>query len=213
MRYEERMHWDMFWLVDPLDGTKEFLNENGEFTVNIALMVNNRAVLSVVYVPCVDRIYFADDNRGAFMRKNVVAVDDADFNMEQIMMLGVESLPSKGVINNPMKVLVSRSHNTDATFAIIDLFKSKHLGDELEIVEQGSSYKFCLLADGECDYYVRTSGTYEWDTAAGEHILTLAGGSVLMLNEVLPMTYNKQSLQNPHFECRSKHLVAKELVN
>ena len=200
MLYCERMGWDMFWMVDPLDGTKEFIKGNGEFTVNIALMIDNRPALAVVYVPYIGRIYFAVQNRGAFLRENVPAEEDAEYSIGEIMN-GGRSLPLARDAARPFRAAVSRSHNTSETFAILDAMRTAH--PDMEVIEQGSSYKFCLLAEGAVDYYVRTTPTMECDTAAGELILELSGGSVVSYPDGMPLSYNKESLVNPSFECKA----------
>ncbi len=200
MDYPERCNWDLFWLVDPLDGTVEFIKGNNEFTVNIALMENNRAIASVVYVPYLRRMYLAERGRGAWVKREVVpdAVSHASFEeIEQQM----EALPLKRPPRRSLRVAVSRSHQTPETAAHIEQLRLTY--PDLEVVEQGSSYKFCLLAEGAVDYYPRTTQTYEWDTAAGELILCEAGGSTYSFHERQMLTYNKEDLRNPWFICHS----------
>ena len=201
MLYSERKDWDLFWLVDPLDGTKEFIKGNGEFTVNIALMVDKCPVLGVVYVPFLHKIYFCDDEAGAFRRSGVAPDPEAEYAYGDVFS-GTEPLPVASGANSPIRIAVSRSHNTPETFARIDEIKRCY--PDAVTVEQGSSYKFCLIAEGSVDYYVRTSDTYEWDTAAGEAILARAGGRTLSLPGMTSLEYNKESLLNPHFCCRSR---------
>lgn len=201
MLYAERKHWDLFWMVDPLDGTKEFIKGNGEFTVNIALMVNHRPNIAVVYVPYKKLVYFADCDLGSFRASGIDADPAAELRYED-MIRGAEALPIFKKRNRPLRIAVSRSHNTWKTFEHIGKLRKKY--PDAEIIEQGSSYKFCLIAEGTIDYYVRTSDTYEWDTAAGEAILENAGGKTLSLPDNERLLYNKESLANPHFTCRSK---------
>lgn len=203
MLYKERMGWDLFWMVDPLDGTKEFIKGNGEFTVNIALIADNRPVMSVVYVPYKGKIYFADESGGAFVKEEVFPEEDAAYGMDEIVS-GARRLPLTAKANSPLRVAISRSHNTEETFTFIDKLRAKY--SDLEVVEQGSSYKFCLLAEGTVDCYVRTSPTMEWDTSAGELILAMSGGSTLSLPDNKPLKYNEESLVNPGFYCRSKFM-------
>ena len=205
--YEERRRWDLFWMVDPLDGTKEFLKGNGEFTINIALMCDNHPAIGVVYVPYIGRIYFSDDRIGAFRKERVPADATAEEAYEALFE-GADRLPVTTQANDPIVIAISRSHNTDETFAHIDRVRMQH--PDARIVEQGSSYKLCLLAEGTVDYYPRTSPTYEWDTAAGQAILEAAGGSLCELRgdgEGAALCYNKESLHNPHFVCRNKFMV------
>lgn len=201
MLYDERKNWELFWLVDPLDGTKEFINGNNEFTVNIALMSDNEAVAAVVYVPYISRMFMAVKGGGAYVKENVTASADSEADYASIGE-GLISLPVATKGNEPMQIAISRSHNTPETFAHIDAIRT--CVPDLEVVEQGSSYKFCMLAEGTVDYYVRTSNTYEWDTAAGELILEEAGGSTVAIDSGKYLSYNKELLNNPHFVARSK---------
>ena len=200
MRFDERRDWDMFWLVDPLDGTKEFIKGNNEFTVNIALVVNNRPVVGVIYVPWLGRIYFCEKGHGSFMKTGVAPDPAAEFSYDEVFAGAVE-LPLKRGRNTPLRVAVSRSHRNADTETYLEEIKKRF--PDAEIVEQGSSYKFCLLAEGDIDYYVRTSNTYEWDTAAGEIILSDTGGTTKSLPDLGKFAYNKESLLNPWFVCRS----------
>ncbi len=175
--YEERRHWRAYWLVDPLDGTKEFLKRNGEFTVNIALVDESEPVLGVIYAPALDLAYFAFRSEGAFRQspdENPVAI-------------AVQNLRDAS-----LKVVASRSHSTDGLNG--DL---KRLG-ECEYVKMGSSLKFCAVADGTAHLYVRRGPTMEWDTAAGQCIVEAAGGMVTDL-QGKTLSYNKPNLLNPAF--------------
>lgn len=203
MLYQERCGWDLFWMVDPLDGTKEFIKGNGEFTVNIALMYENKPVISVVYVPFINKIYFCDRAIGVFRKENIQPDMAANLEINQILDKA-ERLPIVSKNTSPLKIAVSRSHNTELTFEVIEKIR-KQFPDAV-VVEQGSSYKFCLLAEGTIDYYIRTSLTYEWDTAAGELILEAAGGKTLSHPGKLSLEYNKKSLLNPFFSCQSKYM-------
>lgn len=203
MLYEERRRWDLYWMVDPLDGTKEFIKGNGEFTVNIALLADNKPVMSVVYVPYIQKIYFSVREGEAWMKEGIKADAQAEFPMD-IIFGNAQSLPLTKHRNNPIRIGISRSHNTDETFQYIDLIRRKH--PDAQVVEQGSSYKFCLLAEGALDVYVRTTNTYEWDTAAGEAILSGSGGQTTSLAGHEPLEYNKLSLLNPNFICFSKFM-------
>ncbi len=202
MRFDERRDWDMFWLVDPLDGTREFIKGNNEFTVNIALVVNNRPVVGVIYVPYFNKIYFCEKGHGSFMKTDVAPDPAAEFSYEEVFAQAVK-LPLKSERNSPLRIAVSRSHRNEDTDKHIATLRELH--PDAEIVEQGSSYKFCMLAEGEVDYYARTTGTYEWDTAAGEVILSDTGGTTKSLPDLGKFAYNKESLLNPWFVCRSGH--------
>jgi 3'(2'), 5'-bisphosphate nucleotidase len=165
---------ERFWLVDPLDGTREFLARNGEFTVNIALIERGAPTLGVVYAPAIDELYCGDGQaayRGeAPIRVRAPAID--------------------GLV-----VLASRSHRTPETDAYLRTLNMKRC------IEAGSSLKFCLLAAGEADLYPRHGPTMEWDTAAGDAVLRAAGGSVAMLDGA-PLAYGKPGFRNPSFIAR-----------
>lgn len=202
LRYEERRNWELFWLVDPLDGTVEFLKGNNEFTVNIALMENNVCVGAVIYVPYLAKMYVAGRGAGSFLKEGIVPDAAADYSYEQIVS-DWQRLPLVGEGRERQRVAVSRSHQTPETHEHIAELRRRY--PDLEVVEQGSSYKFCLLAEGAVDYYVRTSSTYEWDTAAGELILAEAGGETRSLPDGRGLRYNEEDLRNPWFVCRSKY--------
>jgi len=173
--FDQRSAWRRFWMVDPLDGTKEFLSRNGEFTVNIALIEGNASVLGVVHAPANDKMYFAARGVGAFKVDRQVT--------SQITAVSRES--------NTTRIMVSRSHEES-----LDRF-TRGLS-QCEFIAMGSSLKFCLVAEGAAHLYPRTGPTMEWDTAAAHCILEVAGGSVTDM-EGMPLTYNKPSLLNPGF--------------
>ena len=196
MLYDERRNWELFWLVDPLDGTVEFIKGNNEFTVNIALMENNICISSVVYVPYHRKMYIAERGHGAWVMHDVEPDDKADYSYAQIHE-NIVRLPLASAAHTTFRVAVSRSHQTAETHEHIDTMRHEH--PDLEIIEQGSSYKFCLLAEGHVDYYIRTTTTSEWDTAAGELILSEAGGTTYAYPSGTPLLYNKEELDNPWF--------------
>ena len=205
MLYDERRNWELYWLVDPLDGTVEFIKGNNEFTVNIALMENNVCMGAVIYVPYFEKLYIAGRDAGSYVKEHVAPDSGAEYTYDEIV-TGWTRLPleSQAVRPHPrLRVAVSRSHQTPETAEHIARLREAH--PDLEIVEQGSSYKFCLLAEGRVDYYVRTTHTYEWDTAAGELILAEAGGRTRTLPEDGVLRYNEKDLRNPWFVCRSKY--------
>ncbi len=175
--YEDRKKWDKYWLVDPLDGTKEFIKRNGEFTVNIALIEKGSPILSVVFVPVQDITYTAAKGYGAFKKIND--------NREQIY--------TQKPARDKAIVVGSRSHVSEEVKTYL-----AQLGEH-EMIAMGSSLKFCIVAEGKADLYPRLGLTSEWDTAAAQCIVEQAGGRVVTLdNESL--TYNgKESLLNPHF--------------
>lgn len=200
MHYEERCNWELFWLVDPLDGTREFIAGNNEFTINIALMENNVCAAAVIYVPYLHKIYFADRGFGSYVRDGIAPSADAAYTFDEIKR-GARRLPLVAERRAHPVIAISRSHNTPETFAHVEALRSRY--PDAQVIEQGSSYKFCLLAEGRVDYYVRTTHTYEWDTAAGELILAEAGGRLEALADGAAFRYNKRDLQNPWFVCRA----------
>lgn len=177
--YDERKSFETFWLVDPLDGTKEFIKKNDDFTVNIALVKGKNVVLGVVYIPVTKELYFATKDGGAFQiieGKNQ-ALKAAKFKLEY-----------KG-----LKFTCSRSHLDEQTKSYVNKF------DSPEMVSRGSSLKFLLLAKGETHIYPRYAPTMEWDTAAAQIIVEESGGSVISQKTQKPLIYNKEVLRNPNF--------------
>ena len=195
--YDERRNWELFLLVDPLDGTVEFIKRNNEFTVNIALLAEGECVGSVLYVPCLKKMYVAAKGKGAYLVRNIEPCEDPQYEGKQIESM-LERLPLESSRHDGFRMAVSRSHQTPETLERIAQMRALH--PDLELIEQGSSYKFCLLAEGEVDYYVRTTNTYEWDTAAGELILSEAGGCTRSYPDGKALAYNKADLKNPWFE-------------
>lgn len=200
MLYDERRNWELFLLVDPLDGTLEFIKGNNEFTVNIALMADNECVASALYVPYHCKMYIAAKGIGAYLIRDIVPQENPQYSRDAIEKV-MERLPLKSSQHEGFRVAVSRSHQTPETHQRINQMRQEH--PNLEVIEQGSSYKFCLLAEGTVDYYVRTTHTYEWDTAAGELILSEAGGKTTSYPEGEQLKYNKEDLKNPWFEAHS----------
>lgn len=204
MLYDERRNWELFWLVDPLDGTVEFIKGNNEFTVNIALMADNASIGAVVYVPYLGKAYVAERGRGAHLLTGIAPDKNADYTYDQICAQRTR-LPLSEATPRPFRIAVSRSHQTVETAEYVEQMRRQH--PDAEIVEQGSSYKFCLLAEGAIDYYPRTTSTYEWDTAAAELILAEAGGRTQSLPDHKPLLYNKEDLRNPWFECFARGVL------
>jgi len=176
--YAERAQWTRFWLVDPLDGTKEFIKRNGEFTVNIALVENGEAVLGVVYAPALDVQYNAARGSGAFVQRGNSAAQPIRVR--------------EYFAGDTTKVVASRSHSDSRTEALLN-----RLGDH-QSISMGSSLKLCLVAEGAAHFYPRLGPTMEWDTAAAHAVVNEAGGRVcdLMGRE---LHYNKTDLHNPEF--------------
>ena len=191
--YSLRKNWKTCWIVDPVDGTKEFIKRNGEFTVNIALVTNGKPVLGVIYVPATKTIYVADviGNQGF---KTVLKSHDA--SVEEVLNSSEKLLP-KEANSNLVQVVGSRSHMSQETLDYVNELKKK--GNDVEIVSKGSSLKFCLVAEGNADVYPRFAPTMEWDTAAGQAICNAVGISVISEETKQPLLYNKQNLLNPWF--------------
>jgi len=175
--YEERKAWDRLWIVDPLDGTKEFIKRNGEFTVNIALVEDGSPVLGVVYAPVLKTTYYGAKGMGAFRQK--------DGEPERISVADYSA-------GGPLKVVASRSHRGEE----LDRFLER-VGDH-EVLSMGSSLKFCLVAEGSAHIYPRLGPTMEWDTAAAQSVVEAAGGQVTTLDGVA-LGYNREDLLNPYF--------------
>lgn len=187
--FDQRSSWRYFWMVDPLDGTKEFLSRNGEFTVNIALIDGHVPILGVVYAPASNKMYFAAKGAGAWKADGKI--------VSQIKAVRAE--------NCAPRVVVSRSHRSGEE----DLGRFTGGAENCEFIPMGSSLKFCLVAEGAADVYPRTGPTMEWDTAAAHCIVEEAGGSVAALDGS-SMLYNKPNLLNPGFVARACSLLNSE---
>ena len=178
--FEERKQWDYFWMVDPLDGTKEFIKRNDEFTVNIALIHKGKPVLGVVAVPVTGDVYYATDGEGAFLKRAG----------KEIKLTQREPLDLK---RSGLRVVASRSHMNEETKDFINSLT------DAELVTAGSSLKFMLLAEGKADVYPRYAPTMEWDTAAAHAIVQAVGLNVTEYGTGKELTYNKENLLNPYF--------------
>lgn len=191
IQFEERRNWNRLWIVDPLDGTKEFIKKNGEFTVNIALIENQIPILGVVYSPALNELYYASKDEGSFKvltDENKISVDD--------LMSSSESLPFE-IEKESYRVVASRSHMSPETADYIKELESKHA--HVETISRGSSLKLCMVAEGIADCYPRFAPTMEWDTAAGQAICMYAGAKVIAWESGLPMIYNRENLLNGWF--------------
>jgi len=197
--YSVRKEWTNFWLVDPIDGTKEFIKKNGEFTVNIALVEDGAPVIGVVYAPALDTLYYGMKDFGAYRKTG-----------EKL-----EALPA--IINNPVeskviRVVASRSHLNQETSDFIDAVAKQYPDCEVEKVSKGSSLKLCMVAEGSADIYPRVAPTMEWDTGAAQGVVEAAGKGTYRF-ETFPVNsvefgcsidteklkYNKEDLLNPYF--------------
>jgi len=176
IEYEVRKDWLYYWCIDPLDGTKEFIKKNGEFTVNIALIHKDTPVLGVVYIPVLGDIYSA--KKGAGVYKN-----------------SKKLLPTISRSLDTLKVMVSKSHFSTQTQEFIKSFTTK----KIVTISKGSSLKFCLIAEGLADIYPRLTPTMEWDTAAADAIVRESGKMTYQISTDKPLVYNKKDLHNPSF--------------
>lgn len=179
--YAERKDWDYFWMVDPLDGTKEFIKKNGEFTVNIALIHRDKPLMGVVYAPVLDIMYWGNAEEGAWKQE------------------GQETArPLKQQEDKTVRAIVaSRSHLSPETQEVIDRYP------DAAVISMGSSLKFMLLAEGKAQLYPRFAPTMEWDTAAAHGILLALGYTVRKTDGDSPLVYNKENLLNPWFTCEA----------
>lgn len=190
--YNERKLWRDCWIVDPLDGTKEFIKKNDEFTVNIALTSEGKTEMGVIYAPALNLLYFAIvSERKAFKAE----VSPSPYKLDNILKHAVEIMP--GGKGETLKVVGSRSHLNEDTQVFLNQLKQDN--PNLEILSKGSSLKFCLLAEGEAHLYPRLGPTMEWDTAAGQAICEAVGFKCLFKGTGKPVTYNREKLLNDHF--------------
>jgi 3'(2'), 5'-bisphosphate nucleotidase len=228
--YEERRRWQHFWLVDPLDGTKEFVKRNGEFTVNIALIDGDRPVAGVIYAPVNDVAYFAGKGLGAykmngndlsaifsrlthgyetFSGKALTGVIHADEILDSVLSAATLLKTSRPLErgSESLKIVGSRSHASRDFDNFVEHLKARY--KTVDLVSAGSSLKFCLVAEGKADLYPRFGPTMEWDTGAGDIIVKEAGGRVLNAETRSDLIYNKRELLNPSFIAVSNY----ELIN
>jgi 3'(2'), 5'-bisphosphate nucleotidase len=202
--FETRRGWRRLWVVDPLDGTKEFLSRNGEFTVNVALVDDGVPRLGVVGVPVLDSYYIAGAELGAFRlsRRGVEAALRAPDIAGALAESGRQLTEPQEREQDIVRVVASRSHLNEKTEAFISALEEKY--GSVELVQSGSAVKLCRVAEGAADYYPRLAPTMEWDTAAGHAVVREAGGRVLVADETgnadrTELQYNKEDLHNPFF--------------
>lgn len=185
LSYEERAARDTYWLVDPLDGTKEFINRRDSFTVNIALIHENKSILGVVYAPALELNYFACKGHGSFKQEGKNISTEA------------KTIQTRQIVDNGAIFMGSRAHTGDAMQVFLDKFKADR--GNYDFQSMGSSLKMCMVAEGKADLYPRLWLTSEWDTAAAHCILDEAGGKIVKI-DMSPLLYNtKDSLLNPYF--------------
>jgi 3'(2'), 5'-bisphosphate nucleotidase len=198
MPFEQRKAWKTFWLIDPLDGTKEFIKRNGEFTVNIALIANGVPVLGIVHCPVVHTLYYGSERDGSFLMENIRF--DNLHNLDTLMQKA-RKLPF-ATRRKIFTVVASRSHRNQLTDKFIASLRKKY--GRIHTAGIGSSLKLCLVAEGSADIYPRLGPTMEWDTAAAHAVVRYAGGSVICQESGLPLRYNKKDLCNPGFIARKR---------
>jgi len=184
--FSERENWTSFWLIDPLDGTKEFIKKNDEFTVNIALIENGKPIFGVVYAPAMDILYWGEVGEGAYKKSG----DSAEVKINIL-----------DELNSPVLVAGSRSHPSERMNAFMGQFK------ESQVRPMGSSLKVCLVADGSVHFYPRLGPTMEWDTAAAHAVLRAAEGEMMKYGTNEPLEYNKRNLLNPEFIAGNMHNI------
>jgi 3'(2'), 5'-bisphosphate nucleotidase len=194
--YAERALWSRLWIVDPLDGTKEFLKRNGEYTVNIALVENSRPVFGVIFAPMTGTLYFGGLEYGGWKVEDAHRSIAAHHDFDAMLAASVRMDAPANRLERPI-IVASRSHMNEDTTAFIDSIKNKH-GD-VDFVSKGSSLKLCLVAEGVADIYPRMAPTMEWDIAAGDAIASAAGCLLIDHATGAPLRYNKEALVNPHF--------------
>ena len=199
IEFNKRKKWKKYWLIDPLDGTKEFIKKNGEFTVNIALMVNNNPIFGVIYIPVLDQIYYAFKGKGSYFHNN------ASSNLKKNLFSIKNKIKCRSLINK-ISVICSRSHKSDDLLTWL-----KYLSNYKKI-NYGSSIKFCKVAHGVADVYPRFVGSSEWDIAAAHIIVKEAGGNIRTIKNK-KISYNKKSLRNEYFICYSNEFKKKFGLN
>ena len=189
--FPERKNWDLFWLVDPLDGTKEFIKRNDEFTVNIALIKKNTPIAGVVYAPVTGELYAGIPDVGAYKLMNPTL----GCTFQRMQVSGIKLPEQTG--QNQLVVAVSRSHMNSETEAYVDELRERH--QSVRVINLGSSLKICRIAEGTANVYPKFGKTMEWDTAAGHAIAKAAGKNIFYTDLKTELSYNKEDLQNPHF--------------
>ena len=182
--YVDRKDWNYFWLIDPIDGTKEFIKKTGEFTVNIALIYKDKPVLGVVYAPVLEDMYYAKEDMGAYKNDARLPIKK---NVKQ---------------DKELNVVASISHLSEETQTFIDQLASST--EKLNLVSKGSSLKLCMVAEGTADIYPRLAPTMEWDTGAAHAIVLESGKQVVQYENNNPLVYNKENLLNPWFVVKDR---------
>ncbi|PTX60447.1 3'(2'),5'-bisphosphate nucleotidase [Kordia periserrulae] len=193
--YEIRKNWQQCWIVDPLDGTKEFIKRNGEFTVNIALVEDGKALLGVIYIPAVKTLYYA-----ITAEKKAFKLQLDEHTLTRDMLPNATQIFAAEESDDEITLTSSHSYTNQKVLDLIDSLETE--GKEVNLIMAGSSLKFCLMAEGQASYYPRYAPTMEWDTAAGHAICNAVGLEVYNLETQKPLKYNKENLLNPWFLVR-----------
>ena len=198
--HNTRKHWKKYWCIDPLDGTKEFIKRNGEFTVNIALIENNKPIAGVIYVPVTKELYFSSTEIGAYKIEDVSKLNINDFDLDPL----IKSSKKLPIIKkrDVFTIVASRSHLNKETESFINKMTDRF--GNVDTISKGSSLKLCMVAEGFADIYPRFAPTMEWDTAAGSAIVLNAGFEITKDDGVSPLEYNKKDLLNPSFIVKPK---------
>lgn len=189
--YKERSSWKRLWIVDPIDGTKEFIKRNGEFTVNIALIQDQKPIVGVVYVPALKELYFSTSEIGSYKTRAINSNLSIEDRIQESQKLPINNL------DRPYTVVASRSHLSEETSEFIAKLEEKH--GKVERLSKGSSLKLCMVAEGSADMYPRFAPTMEWDTAAGQAICNHSGCTVINWETKSDLLYNHEELLNPWF--------------
>ena len=189
--YSERKQWDLFWLVDPLDGTKEFIKRNDEFTVNIALIKNGQPIAGVIYAPVSGELYAGIPETGAWKYLN----PPLELTFDDMQLAGIKLPEVK--LTDEFVVVVSRSHLNRETEIYLEELRQKH--GLIKLINKGSSLKIAMVAEGSANIYPKLGRTMEWDTAAGHAIVKASGKNIFLPDLKAELTYNKENLQNPYF--------------
>lgn len=192
--YDQRKDWNQLWIVDPIDGTKEFIKRNGEFTVNIALVENQKTEIGVIYVPVLGDLYFSTSEIGSYKIK----VNLENYDIDTLLAEGIK-LPLERE-DNTFTIVASRSHMSPETEAYVSEMRQKH--GNINLISKGSSLKLCMVAEGKADCYPRFAPTMEWDTAAGQAICEHGGFEVVEWHSNEKLLYNKEELLNNWFLVR-----------
>lgn len=196
--FDTRKNWERLWIVDPIDGTKEFIKKNGEFTVNIALIENNTPVLGVVYAPALNEMFYSTDEIGSY--EFLDKLTDVNLNLEDLITKS-RKLNASQTTNLSEKeaytIVASRSHMSSETQDYISKMESKY--GQVQLISRGSSLKLCMVAQGKANCYPRFAPTMEWDTAAGQAICLNAGYDVMDWKTRKTMKYNRSNLLNNWF--------------